>query len=188
MKNFVLLFFILFVFSCSNKKEDTSDKNRIEDSIAADSEDFHDNEKHEYEFIDDSLASDPFTFQLDPISSLRLMDYDKIDTTTNINSHNDEQIDTSFTFTIGESKIEVLKLPESQIIISSDIRDRSIVLKKNINIGMTRSEFYKKFPQLDTVGKDYTFIRISIMDNDQWVNFRFENDTLNEIIFEGYFD
>ena len=139
-------------------------------------------------FIWDEFAIDPFENRSDKISNLRTLDYSSIDTILVENRHNLDQVDTVFQFNFGTSKIQVYSLSAKEFTISSSLFKNIVPIKYGIQIGNHKTDIINKLSISDTLDLTSQHFRIEVMEVVQWVDLVFQQDTLTEIIFVGYYD
>jgi len=169
LKSIGLFGLLLTGISCTDKaKTDTSenqqpttaDKDQIvfEDSFAAEplqiGQDFRD------KFSDFEIKAEPIK-----------------------NKYTAGQVDTIFTLTKNGDALVIYKLPSTQFITDMTINSDRIVLSKNIRLGTSKTDFYKKFGQLDTVRlkKDH----VHIWETQSNIDFIFTADKLSKIVWDG---
>lgn len=93
--------------------------------------------------------------------------------------------DTIFNFTYKKSKISVYKTRFNQeFVLGGVIRNSEIALSNGIRQGMTRSDFFKSFTDLNAVPKDTVVLKYP--DIDRTFNFYFDSKgKLSKIVFSG---
>jgi hypothetical protein len=82
--------------------------------------------------------------------------------------------------------VSFYKMPDKQVLLVMRLNTNKIKLKRDLRIGMKKSEFYIKFGQLDTL-KDLKN-HINIWDPYSNLQFTFIADTLNKIVYSGDID
>lgn len=138
--------------------------------------------------IIDEFAINPFSNGLEKISNLRSMNYTSIDTLTINNDYVEGQVDTIFTFNFDESNIQVYSLPDKEFVINSILKQDILPIKEGISIGDLKTDVINKLSLPDSLDTNFSILRIAVLEVVQWVDLEFEQDTLTEINFQGYYD
>jgi len=192
------LWILLLISGC--KSETTSENT---EGIKSDSS--HEPVSELYEPIDDGSAnevtvgSEIFQFENDEIGAYPFEeDFDRMVVSLKgaeihkkpvQNLHDSTRTDTLVTVSFGPSVIEYYKVQAdgSGFILETSIQSDDVKFKKGIRIGMSRTEFFSLFEELE--GKpDLKSVLISTMEGLSQSEFVFVNDTLSTVRYQSYFD
>ena len=150
MKNLILIFIILGIASCNTRKigkpTATVDKNEIlfhsqisskEPSLIAnyESEDFVSNALNNY-----SIATINKEYR-----------FLKCTKESVVNIHDPSIIDTIYTFSNSENKIQIYRSKQKDIIFTFDVTDSRLVLAGNVKTGINEDLFSRKFNIAKTI-------------------------------------
>ena len=136
---------------------------------------------------DDGLTSNPFNFGSDPITEIRNRFNPKYTIQTFFNRHVEDVVDTVFTFYINNSSVDIYKVDSENFILSAHILSENITSKHGIKVGMTKSEFAKKFKDYElTTIPDYVKLASSTLEESFEIIFK--EDRIASIKFTGYVD
>ncbi len=64
------------------------------------------------------------------------------------NTHNQALVDTIFHFSSADSKLDIYKVQENEMLFSAKISDPAFSLRNGIRVGLSRNEFCNKFYEL----------------------------------------
>lgn len=111
-----------------------------------------------------------------------------MDTETRPNRHVPGQTDTIWQVNAANSYFEIVKAGGKQMLQKAEINAGQIGLYRDIEYGMSMSDFRKAFPQLpDDIGAHATVEVQGAGGNVNW-KFKFSNGYLREIVYNGYID
>jgi hypothetical protein len=136
---------------------------------------------------DEDFASNPFGFTMSVeeiqkrYSDVFVTEKDPVE-----NIHEEDVTDTVYTFRYHQTIISVYKSSEQDILQSAVIRDKDILLKRNIYIGMTKKAFAQGFNNLSENCPDY--LEVGNAENTSVYGFSFKNSRLHEVRYLGYVD
>ena len=180
MKIFFIAFVLALVFQDCKKEEKeilTKEKNDI------------DTTQTELTVIDENLIDNPFPFGKVTVDRLKDEYKDlKIQKEPIKNLHVKNQVDSILTIKVDNSEFILYKLPKEQYLESAVIRDKTIVLNKDIHVGMTKEQFKEKFDSLR--GRKFIPSKISVgrKETQEYLIFTFSGNQLKEIEYNGYVD
>ncbi len=180
LKILFIIFIIAFTFQACKKEEKeilTKENNEI------------DTTQTELTVIDENFIDNPFQFGKVTIENLQKTFKDlKIQGEPIKNLHVKNQVDSILTIKIRDSEFVLYKLPKEQYLESAVIKDKNIVLNKDIHVGMTKQEFKEKFDALK--GRKYIPSKVSIgrKETQEYLVFNFSGGHLKEIEYNGYVD
>jgi hypothetical protein len=179
-----ILFVIITVSLFSSCKEDKKEISTKEKSTGE-----TDTLQSELSITDENLMNNPFQLgevNLDKLK--REFTNVKIQARPIKNSYIKNQTDSIFVVKINHSEFVIYKLPKAQYLESALIKDRSILLNRNIYVGMSENEFKQRFDAL----RDRKYIPLKIIverkESREYLIFTFENNALKEVEFAGYVD
>ncbi|MFD2561849.1 hypothetical protein [Aquimarina rubra] len=138
--------------------------------------------------IDEKYSLNPFELQNPLLKNLFESQYSSVDTTLFNNRHVDNQIDTVFTFKYGSSFIEIYKNSSEEFIKNGFSNSDTLNLNRGLRYGMSKTDFLKLLSNIDSVSNLHNNFRIQNSEIVQNVDFKFVNDKLEYIHFEGYLD
>ena len=180
IKIFFIVFFLIFTFQDCKKEEKevlTKDNNEI------------DTTQTELTLIDENFIDNPFQFGKVTVNNLQNTFKNlKIQREPIKNLHVKNQVDSILTIKFDNSEFILYKLPKEQYLESAVIKDKQIMLNKNIHVGMTKKEFKEKFDALK--GRKYIPAKVSIgrKETQEYLIFNFSGNYLKEIEYSGYVD
>ncbi|WP_074405779.1 hypothetical protein [Aquimarina spinulae] len=138
--------------------------------------------------INEKYSLNPFELQKPILKNLLESQYSSVDTTLFNNRHVDNQIDTVFTFNYGSSFIEIYKNSSEEFIKNGFSNSDTLNLNHGLRYGMSKTDFLKLLSNIDSVSNSHNNFRIQNSEIVQNVDFKFVNDKLVYIHFEGYSD
>ena len=180
IKIFFIIFVITFTFQDCKKEEKeilTKEKSGIDTTQA------------ELTIVDESLIDNPFKFGKVTVDNLKNEFKNmEIQREPIKNLHVKNQVDSILTIKVNKSEFILYKLPKEQYLESAVIRDKNILLNKDIHIGMSKEQFKAKFDSLK--GRKYIPSKISVgrKETQEYLIFTFSGDHLKEIEYTGYVD
>jgi hypothetical protein len=181
MKTILAVLIAVLIFSsCKEDKQETITK---EQNVNADTL------QNEISIADEDLINNPFQFGKVSLNILeKEFDNVKVQAKPIKNSYIKNQTDSIFVVKINNSEFVIYKLPDIQYLESALIRDKNILLNRNIHTGMREDEFKQKFDEL----RDRKYIPKKIIvrrkESQEYLLFSFKNKLLKEIEFVGYVD
>ncbi len=180
MKILFIIIVIAFAFQDCKKEEKeilTKENNEIDTS------------QTELTVIDENFIDNPFQFGKVTVDNLQSKFNNlKILKEPIKNMHIKNQVDSILTIKINNSEFILYKLPKEQFLESAVIKDKNILLSKDIHIGMTKNQFKEKFDALK--GREYIPSKVSIgrKETQEYLIFTFSGNRLKEIEYNGYVD
>lgn len=104
------------------------------------------------------------------------------------NRHIKGQIDTIITAEANNSTFTIYKAKQDELLQKAEIRGSSIELKNGIRVGMTNEDFNARFNQIEQpIGPNATVTLNNPTVPSSFI-FRFNNNRLEQISFNGYVD
>jgi len=185
LKNLIFIFIILVVTNCNSKKLDKSSASVDEDTML-----FHSN----FSFTDSSEVAN---FECEDFVSDALNNYTiaiinkefkgilNCSKESVVNRHDSAVIDTIYTFSNAENKIQIYRAKENDFIFTFDVTDSIFKLTGNIKPGMTKENFIRKFNITETVNNK---VQIANSEGSMRLMFYFENNRLKRINSYLYLD
>lgn len=180
------IFLVLFILLLSCKSDEVKNNSNTIERTTTNNE--FNKKNVPYTLIIDEFAYKPFQFQKHSTSILGQLSPKTVDKQPVTNEHLPEQTDTLYTLYFENSQLKIYKALDKEIVVSATIKDESILLQNNIKIGTSKDDFFKTFKELKICNTESNKFRIEISDNEQWVDFEFENNKLKLISFQGYVD
>jgi hypothetical protein len=180
IKIFLIVIVVAFTFQ-DCKKEEKEILTKVNNEI--------DTTQTELTIVDESFIDNPFKFGKVTVNNLQNTFRNlKIQRQPIKNIHVKNQVDSILTIKISNSEFILYKLPKEQFLESAVIKDKNIVLNKDIHVGMTKQEFKKKFDALKE--RKYIPPKISIgrKETQEYLIFTFGGNLLKEIEYSGYVD
>ncbi len=137
---------------------------------------------------DEKYSLNPFKLEKPILKNLFGSQYSAVDTTLFNNRHVDNQIDTVFTFKYGSSFIEIYKNSSEEFIKNGFSNSDTLDLNRGLSYGMSKTDFLKLLSNIDSISNSHNNFRIKNPEIVQNVDFKFVNNKLEYIYFEGYSD
>jgi len=209
MKQVILYIIIVFAFSCKSdtpkskmvesieKQIDELEKlstkvekeMRLGDSLTAILETAIEEHKFvpDVTIIDEQYSLNPFELKKPILKNLFKSQYSSVDTTLFNNRHVDNQVDTLFTFNYGSSFIEIYKNSSEEFIQNGFSNSDTLILNHGLKYGMNKADFLKLLSK-DSISNSNNKFRLQNPKITQNVDFKFVNNRLEYIHFEGYLD
>lgn len=191
-----LIIILVFLFSCTSmdKKEiNNQDKfSGVESITALNSKENVANIQdkttlNEIRIIDNTFSSTPFNEDIDEkkINELIKTGFIK-EILLSENTFDEELIDTAIVLTnANNTKIILWKIKNKSILSTVELYDNTIELAKDLGLGMTRDDFFKKF-KVESIESDTVVITDEEELNEH--SFYFEEGILKKIKFSFYKD
>jgi hypothetical protein len=143
MKNHILLFIFLFLFYQPSFAGTKQMKNKPPTAS-----NLTKREPKKISFAE--FDADPFGYEISAISlSVKLGSKFKVIKEIVANTHNHSLKDTIFHLCYQTTKIKVYKSQYNEFIFSAQIMDNQVKMRNDINIGMSKEEFWQKFDDLE---------------------------------------
>lgn len=139
--------------------------------------------------IDESFIDNPFQFGKVTVNNLQNEFKNiKIQKEPIKNLHIKNQIDSIVTVTVNNSEFILYELPQEQFLEGAVIKDKNILLNKDIHVGITKDQFKDKFDSLR--GKKYIPSKVLVgrKETQEYLIFTFSGNRLKEIEYTGYVD
>jgi len=129
-----------------------------------------------------ATALDNYSISKMDINTRNFLDCKKA---TTINPHDPSSIDTIYTYSSPNNKIQVYRVKNEDFVITFDITDPRLSLNNKICTGMARTEFAKKFHITDSVAN-----HVLIRNTEATIKFlfHFDNSILKRISSYIYYD
>ena len=137
--------------------------------------------------VDSELTYNPFGFSRNPLGHLLSIKDIQIEKVPIENRHIKNQVDTSFKITVGPDFFKVYKAASKNFLTEANIYSKRFSLYQEIRVGLTKTEFRKKMNNYN-IKTVPDHVRLKNLHVSEWIDLRFENDTLVEIKFKGYVD
>ncbi len=180
VKIFLIILVLAFTFQDCKKEEKeilTKENSKI------------DTTQTEFTFADESFIDNPFKFGKVTVDNLQSAFKNlKIQREPIKNLHVKNQVDSILTVKIDNSEFILYKLPKEQYLESAVIKDKNIMLNKDIHVGMTIQEFKEKFDALKRRKFIPPKISIGRKETQEYLIFTFSGNYLKEIEYNGYVD
>jgi len=172
-KSLTILAMSAIILSCNNQNRNTESKSEskiVEKTKSIQNDDFVSNALNDYniESIKEEFR-DLLSCSKEPV----------------INDHDESIVDTIYTFSNSNNKIEIYRAVHADMIITFDVVDERFKISKNIKPGMTKDEFLKKL-KIKTPINDT--LNVEILEGNMYFTFYFQNEILKRIEFNNYFD
>lgn len=101
------------------------------------------------------------------------------------NVHDTITVDTIYTFSDAQNKIQIYRAKLNDFIIKFEVKDSIFILPGNIKTGISKDEFSKKFVIIEKLNNK---VQINTNDGSMKLTFYFENNILKSIRSRLYLD
>jgi hypothetical protein len=185
LKNQIFLIIILALTGCNLTKHDKSSESVDEDTIVFHSNNSYSDSSAVATFECEDFVSEALNNYTIPILNKEYKGILNCSKESVVNRHDSDVIDTIYTFSNAENKIQIYRAEENDFIFTFEVMDSIFKLTGNIKTGMTKENFIRKFQITETINNQ---VQIVNSEGTMRLMFYFENNRLKLINSYLYLD
>jgi hypothetical protein len=182
------LFFIVIIFvmtSCNSLKLDKSVTSVDKDTAEFNSKFSHTGPDRVSYFVSEDFVADALNDYTIAMINKEFSSVLKCSKESVVNRHDPAVIDTIYTFSNPQNKIQIYRANQDEFIITFDVTDSLFNLAGNIKPGITKDVFSRKFNITEPVNSK---VQIANSESSMKFMFYFENERLKRINSYLYLD